>query len=544
MKINQIIEANKVGQYYTDNPDKAMSTGINPPASKKDDGYDRSNNSLASEIAQFERKLYEKWAPVFGDQVDKIFQPSGRGLDYSVDSLLRSNSPFERFVDRAELELDSKGEAKLRSLYPQFVKDVRTLQKKRSINQKIPAYTAKKNAAGRGLSTKDYDSAMAWAERYTAASARTIPKEIWPALQKLTVNPKELPDVVYRGLFFDGAKIKDLEKWQKKWYPGSTPGLKPTKASSWSTSIGLATQFMTSQDMVKDQENGFAILLKYEINSPDVVVADFRNLPGNTFWNQQEILLSPEAKSYEVVAVIPYQEYSAADNKLNAFQKKYSAPNASPAGSSKSELLVNQFFKINQMQISPNIKEQWRSFSKATVAQVKRVIPVNNYIAEYEDKLLPVKFPLYCLLAGNSKYGAKYWSMEINDAVNINTVSVTITSAVGGYGMSNQSNIVKKLVGKADDNPGEKVILTANLSLVNDEYNNLVFNLAIGNEFKVQEVEHYGRKDKLSDAATQIQSALNNPTVIQQLKQEIADDIVNIYGNTKNKNVTLNITSA
>ena len=540
MKIIQIIEANKVGQYYNDNPDKKLKTDINPPAAKKDNYHYQPENPMSDDIRQFERKFADKWKPVFGDQVDKVFK--NNSLDWSAKAALGDSRSFETFVDYCELELDEKSEARLRSVYPKLVKDALTLQKKTEVN--VPVAKSNKQATERGVNARDYRAAMAWAKHYMSMSGKAIPKEVWPVLHKITVNPPDLPEVVYRGLFFDGAKIKDLETWQKKWHPGSKPGLKPRKATSWSTSIGLATQFMNSQDMIKDNENGFAILLKYEINSLDDVVADFRNLPDNTFWNQQEILLSTEAKNYEVVAVIPYQEYSAADNKLKAFQKKHSAPNASAMGSSKPELLVQNFFKINQMQVSPRLKEQWRSFATATVAQVKKVIPVNNYSTEYENRLLSVKFPLYCLLAGNSKFGTKRWNINIDDAVDTNTVGVILSASLNSDDFNKPSKVTKKIVGDLKAGSSETITTNANLTLVNDAYNNLVFNLTLDNEFTVKPYSRYSRPEPLSDGAVAVQSALSNPKVIMQLQQEIEADIVKIYGNVSNKNVTLNVTSA
>jgi hypothetical protein len=168
---------------------------------------------------------------------------------------------------------------------------------------------AKKIAKKKNVEWESFQNIIAWVDYYRDGSYRKIPKEIFNPLQYLTVDPNNLPKTIYRGLFYDGAKIKDQEKFKQKWYKGSMPKEALRKATSWTTNIEVAKSFMTSQDNVKDEENGYHVMLKYDVQNAEDLIADFRNWEWMTFWNQQEILLSPSVKGYEVMEIFPKGEW-------------------------------------------------------------------------------------------------------------------------------------------------------------------------------------------------------------------------------------------
>lgn len=167
-----------------------------------------------------------------------------------------------------------------------------------SIKQEIEANT--------GIKFESIKIGMAWVSRYRNMSGRTIDKSVYPFLHALTVNKgQKLPKKIYRGLFMDGekfAKMKPVE--QEKYKVGNEVKLNNTKATSWSVSRGVAYNFMGAQDKIKDEKNGFELLLSYEIKSEEDVIADFRVFPEAKFWNQQEILLSPNVKFGKIEAII------------------------------------------------------------------------------------------------------------------------------------------------------------------------------------------------------------------------------------------------
>jgi len=161
-----------------------------------------------------------------------------------------------------------------------------------------------------GLSPSSVGQALDWVKYYTGGSYRKISPEVYDALQQITVDPSRLPKYIYRGFFFDGAKIKDREKFIQKWKEGSMPKAGLRKATSWSGDKGTAVSFMTDQDRVKNVDEGFHVLLKWKVR-PESVVADLRNLPADYgFWNQHEFIVHPNVKDYVVDKLIPYERAS------------------------------------------------------------------------------------------------------------------------------------------------------------------------------------------------------------------------------------------
>jgi len=136
------------------------------------------------------------------------------------------------------------------------------LQKAREGAKNIASKRAQKEFMKLGLSMKDVEVAMTYVKEWTSMSRKKLDPSVWPLLQKISVDDTKLPQYIYRGIFYDGAKIKDAEKWKKKWFPGAKPGASQGKATSWTIDRGTAADFMQNQDFIKDSENGYYMLLK------------------------------------------------------------------------------------------------------------------------------------------------------------------------------------------------------------------------------------------------------------------------------------------
>ena len=82
-----------------------------------------------------------------------------------------------------------------------------------------------------GLSLSDVKLAMTIVTEWTSMSRKKLDPSNWSLLNKISVAPNLLPKYVYRGIFYDGAKIKDQKKFIEAWKPGSKPGASQGKAT-------------------------------------------------------------------------------------------------------------------------------------------------------------------------------------------------------------------------------------------------------------------------------------------------------------------------
>jgi hypothetical protein len=279
-----------------------------------------------------------------------------------------------------------------------IIKSLMSFEKKKKyvINKSI--YKARKIAKMKRINWDDFVAVMAWIEHFRSGSYRKIPKEIYEALNYLTVDPNNLPKTIYRGIFYDGAKIKDVEKFKKKWHKGSKPGLKNRKATSWTTDIETAKSFMIDQDNVKDHKNGYHVLLKYENPTYEDIVADFRDWEWMVYWNQQEVLLHPEAREYEVVEIFKYVENRHDDDKkdhpYNIFlnKKQKSGAYSGASGQNINDILKYNIFDIQYSSL-PNRQKH------LLLAYINKTMRDTN-ITFYSDKeyLYDVSIPLYQII--------------------------------------------------------------------------------------------------------------------------------------------------
>lgn len=197
----------------------------------------------------------------------------------------------------------------------------------------------KKISAFCGLKPHDFLRGVAEILRMQSSSYQRPKSELYPILQYLTVVKSKLPKVIYRGFFYDGAKIKDREKFLSKWYKGSKPGESFSKPTSWSTSRSVAVAFMDNQDRVKDSDGGFHIIVKLENPTVEEVIADYRNFKYSGYYNQLELLINSGIKRYVVDEILPGGDRSKFWDYRTSNTKSF----ASASGSSLTSLGLSLF---------------------------------------------------------------------------------------------------------------------------------------------------------------------------------------------------------
>lgn len=440
-------ELNRTAKYYRDNPDKVLPQQLGKWRPDKDE-Y-RSPEVIYKNVKKYNQaiqKFEDKWKRIAGDvnlivrtgypkldlPIWKLFKPisamSPYGMsddhylvDWSLKRYLKSKEDmanhFIKWNDDITQEEKDSMQQFIDNHYDAWSRDAQNIGKIFShVFPNHPKLLSKK-ATQKGVEFDDYQIAIAELKRYTSMSGKRIDKKFWPILQKMTVTPGELPEYVYRGLFYDGAKIKDLAKWQSKWYEGGKPNMKFTKATSWSTSPTVAVAFMQPQDKIKDKENGFHVLLRYEIKDPSLVIADLRSLPDLRFWNQQEILLSPEARDYEVVDVFVHQEDwgEGKTEKWKEIEDRYKNSGflSGSHGYSMMEFIKFVFFNVRETDVTSDLKEEIKSLSDSTVREFEDHFSIalmsydgadNERFADPND-IRDIKMSLMLMSRGNSLPG-------------------------------------------------------------------------------------------------------------------------------------------
>lgn len=506
-----IQEVTAVGKYFEKNPEKLEKYDF-PLQSAAERFTDVSALHRGKEkLAGIIKQAAEKWKilkniTIKGKNLISTWDGNGFEPSYYFRSAIRYNDSYDGFAKDQGTPEDPEQEKLLRTYYSAYRKDFLTLEKAEIDLQHHQDRLDVKQARRKGIHPESYEKILSLIKYYTGKSGRKIPKEAKDALQKATVVANELPRVIYRGMFYDGNKIKDKEKFLKKWSPGSKPGAKFSKPSSWSTSQSVAAQFMTAQDSVKNREDGFAVMLRYTITDPKNVIADLRNLPESRFWNQQEIILDPEVTDYEVLYLIPGNDDAA----LTRLQDKVGKPYAGAAGFSKRELLLQSYFDLPLLDIPANIKEKWRTYTNLTAKQVKDAEGIiGNYIPEYESLLENFQFPLYVLMnksIGPLEFAFDKFIDKANAAVSIKRYIPSSTSVKNSLTPLMQKILGKEKVSTEDVGYYNHIIFDATVTLASTSGNKIDFVIKDINNMRVKDV-----KD-----APKIQNALEKNTEIRK----------------------------
>ena len=217
-----------------------------------------------------------------------------------------------------------------------------------------------------GIKWNDIVEGFKYIDYFRGMSQRKLPKNVWPFLHAITVKMnKKLPKTIYRGIFLDG---KDVDKDQD-YSVGNKIKLNNKKATSWSTSIGQAIKFSGSQGFIKDEENGYQLVIKYDIQNKEDIIADFRVFQNMDFYNQQEIVLSPKVKYGVIVYSKQGDDYETSIKKN--IKSKYGD---SPASLTYLNYLQNPN-KIKDSNLSLEDKMKFKEIYNMSLKEVMKKYP-------------------------------------------------------------------------------------------------------------------------------------------------------------------------
>lgn len=386
-----VSEKNKVASYYEKHPEAIKKFGISGKDEEDFDNYIArsydNDNPLKDKVESVKKELKTKFEEAtkdikFTDSNDdrynnlwsKIFNEDAMFSKYYLqEKPTKEKMLADCKTGRFTYSKEQVTPEAIEFLEKNWESILDVLKKKHQMNDLSKNWSEKrleKEAIMKGVDKRDYIAAMSWINYFTGMSRRKLPKEIWPALRAITVEENELPKVVYRGLFFDGAKIKDKEKFLQKWKEGSKPGVSLVKATSWSASKAVAADFMQDQDFIKDRDNGYFMLLKWNVD-PKHVVADLRNIDGK-FWNQQEVIVDSDVKDYQVEKLIKYEPYNKdKPREIENYQNSNHASNAGAFGRTKNEIM-SDILNLFDADVRKQYKMEWKELKDLTLGEVEK----------------------------------------------------------------------------------------------------------------------------------------------------------------------------
>ena len=527
-----ILERNKTVQYFIDNPDMLKPKFADTPQQKNGPYKPREVRRDDSAEEKTRKIMYESFIKSNGgediiwntDRKEdvKFFEwfsgwdhsrSMSRYTDYSirlVEAVATSTSisTLEKKIKDSRISIDWKT----------AINDIDTIWKWMTDNFKIVLHFCKflKNAISGsrnqaeikyendlkklGLNRQDVDKAMGWIADWTSMSRKRMPSEVWPLLQSISVDSSRLPKFVYRGLFYDGAKIKDQKTFLQKWSAGSRPGASQGKATSWSLDRGTAINFMHAQDFVKDKPNGYYVLLRWEVK-PALVIADLRNLPvDHIFWNQQEFIVDPAARDYEVDTIISGSDKAGFD----AFRAS-SRGGQSSYGRTKKDF-ISQIYERPFDSLDLNQKIEFKKITYMTVDEVAAEYGIKKEWNErIANKIGSVQFPLAMFLQGKYVSG---FSMYIENIINSTTLEIGFSTTLDNFYHSSNSElsaIYKKWKDKNDFNQYScSYYLTGKgtVKMTSPSYYNIDFDIVLPEIFELEDKQEDRTRQTTIDADT------------------------------------------
>ena len=511
-----ILEKNRAVEFFTQHPEllKSKFSDIDPHKNAwnpRSSGIDLSSPyGAAEEMYPYLSKALQSLLKLNGgndikvkgsrDTVDAFDRLTGNyrkelyGLDDIWEAFRKNNdfSGFLKSIDRVYYSFDYgnkiKDEPELISFIEKNYREVRSI----FVNLQN-AVSGLKNRASKafqndlkkiGINQKDLETAMSWIQEWTSMSRKRLPENVWPILQDISVDSSKLPKYVYRGLFYDGAKIKDQKKFLDKWKIGEAPNASQGKATSWSVDPSTASAFMDSQDFIKDQKNGYYMMLRWEVD-PKFVIADLRNLPvDHKFWNQQEIIVSPEAKNYTIYAMISGSEdrqvYRDYVSTLRGAQGGW--------GQLKKEMMSG-FLTHPFDTIDVNTRIEWKRISHMTVAEVADEYGIKvNYIPEIQSKIQDCNYALVDLIRNMSAYPFRIIPIGSNSEEEIQ-VAIEVGLSDLDYGQSPELKEIMKAVKKEIDynqfvRP-TKIYATGSVKIINNGFYSIQIIFDLPKKFEI-----------------------------------------------------------
>ncbi len=469
----RLVELNKIQDYYKNNPSNLKKTDFKSGGVDKRGVLNPTNIELNEKYKSFIDYFNNKWSGLIV------------GINKPIDIINKNTniiSTAELFIKDNHI-ISNEVKRYIIDNWEKLKKDIIQYITIRNVKNSYQDKKLSKDSLHKGYETDSYKELIKEIIKYTSMAKNKVDPNAWSHLRKLTVDEKNLPTYVYRGLFYDGAKIKDRDKFLKKWYVGSFPKVRFTKISSWSADKSIAKGFMNPQDFVKDEKNGFYILLKYKITDPSIVIADFRNLPNLNFWSQKEILLSPDAVDYQVEEIF--------DNKDDF--KKYRGNDYTFGGQGYNEIdyIIRNYFN--------NTNINYKNLKDLTLRDVLNTIKSDNKILN--DSINPIyldiNFSLFCFIFRiNGDNLPKYSVPEVESSSNITIL------------LDFEHDLAKQY----DINYNDITIKTT-IILKNNEYNNFVFNLSC-DDINYQRISNDIKIKRITD---------NKDNILKEVKQVITN---------------------
>ena len=467
----RITEKNALQAYFSEHPEKIKEFGTNSGGSWRDLAIELFRDNPIS-------KNYYKTLKSFEAKYPECFKDANYclGLD-TIKKIQASPEPIESFKQMFPREYD-KSPKDYDELFEDFIND-KTLLKLKYLKKESSKYSEakfKKLANQFGINLQDLTFGFSEIIRMQSSSYQKLKPISYALLKAMTVIPSQLPPVIYRGFFMDGAKIKDQEKFLKQWAVGNSPKVKLGKPTSWSSSKSVAVEFMDSQDRVKNAKEGYHVLIKISNPTEEEVIADLRNFEFSHFWNQQEILVAPEVTRYTVAELIPYQEYNDPENKYKEFEKSNQKPAAGGWGKKKSDLLID-IFNLSRYDISLDTKIYYKEIKNLTIGELvkKGILPPNLYDMSYGDKVNKILLPLFKLISQGF--------VGKTDIFRVNGQSSVIVSCIVDFNRFEHNDFFGKtfegtgLFSKVRFGNDARVALLTQIDLIQNNINAFAFNV-------------------------------------------------------------------
>lgn len=413
-----LTELNRTAKYYRDNPDKligdkgADSTQPLEPINQL--SYEHMRKFI-NKIARYQKRwedFHDVAVPINGSltnpSVAELFPhvPNFDDLESSVFEINRkigyhfgmTNDAFQKlmnfvkspdpeyFVSNAkafDVYTDKTAQFIIND-FDRWASDVKSIIATAiAMFQSISQAWIKKRAIQAGMTMNTLINVMSAIHKWKQSGGKNISRDLWPAIQRLTVIPRNLPKKIYRGIGISPPDYNYDEKHYEKWSKGNTVELESSRPTSWSASKDVAITFMDS-DYLK-------VLLEYEITDPSVVIADLRNLPEFKYWGEMEIILSPEVTgNFKILEVLKPTEW-------NDFQKKVSAKKKASSGGTGHTFpgyLRHHFFNMNSLDVPTQYRDLMKSMASATVEQVENVTH-QKIASQYSREHTKMYYALY-----------------------------------------------------------------------------------------------------------------------------------------------------
>ena len=323
-----------------------------PYARQPKDFKDINSQQLAKDIL----RLNDKWGmeTFIKDTMDTFVGKWSMGT-IAVKRINEKEEEITNFYNNKKNYDDTVKKLKALEKYGKYIKD--------SYKRQIQKAEAKL-----GIPWSEIKEGFKYIDYFRHGSGRKMPKTLYPFLHAVTIKANKVkpPKTVYRGYLIDGEKVDSKQDYTV----GSKIKLNNKKATSWSTSIGMAIEFSTSQDNIKDKENGYQLVVKYDIQSEDDIIADFRGFKEMSFFNQQEILISSKVK----YATIVYSKKG--DDYETSIRKNEPTKKGDSAGSFKLSDYLERPEKIKDSNLSIDDKIKLKEIFNTTLDEVFKKYPM------------------------------------------------------------------------------------------------------------------------------------------------------------------------